>query len=755
MKYSSSSKPHTVPYEPLYEPYTHPAQSSTERSKVARHREWWRTLIRALLGAMFLLVLGFLLGYSHLARASSAGTLASAAGAVNGEIDYSESPHFIVRTEGAVVGSFPLKSTHVHAYVSGMLADVVVTQTYRNTGSVPLEAQYVFPGSARAAVYAMRMTVGNRQIDAEIKEKKEAQQVYEQAKKEGKTASLLEQERSNIFQMRVANILPGDVVTVQMHYTELLKPENGEYTFVYPTVVGPRYSSPSKQDKSTDGLLDALASMAYVNNDSDTAASAFDLEMEIDSPIAIKSIASDTHKIQVNHDQGSSYATLDIVSDGKRSDNRDVIVKYRLAGDAVESGVMLYQGSGTLDGATGANGDKAGAGESENFFLAMLEPPQRVQTSAINPREYIFVVDVSGSMHGFPLDTSKQMLRELIGQLRPSDQFNVLLFASSNRFLSTEPVPATQANIEQAIAMIDNTNSQGGTELMPALRKVYDLPKNNDVSRTVVVVTDGYVSVEREAFQIIRKNLSKANVFAFGIGSSVNRELIEGIARAGMGEPFVITDPQQARVQAAKFRKMIDSPVLTDVSVRFEGMEVYDVEPQALPDLLAQRPVVVFGKWRGAPEGVAIISGQTAQGAYSHAVPVQRHVSTHAKALRYLWARHRIASLTDAESLTHEPRFKKAITQLGLDYNLLTRYTSFVAVDKVVRNPTGENAKVNQPVPLPKGVTLPMDSQEPMMAAHVPSTPEPETWGAVMVMLSMLAMAARRRQKAQRGKLTV
>ena len=225
-------------------------------------------------------------------------------------------------------------------------------------------------------------------------------------------------------------------------------------------------------------------------------------------------------------------------------------------------------------------------------------------------------------MHGFPLDTAKALLRELIGNLKPSDSFNVLLFSGSNRFLSPHSVPATRANIEQAIRTIQQMGGGGSTELIPALKRVYAEPKAADVSRTVVVVTDGYVTVEREAFELVRRNLSQANVFSFGIGSSVNRHLMEGLARAGMGEPFIITKPEQAAAEAARFRRMIESPVLTSVKARFEGLDVYDVEPAQLPDVLGERPVVVFGKWRGEARGQVVIEGQSATGPYRNAIGV-------------------------------------------------------------------------------------------------------------------------------------
>ncbi|HZF86018.1 MAG TPA: trypsin, partial [Burkholderiaceae bacterium] len=294
---------------------------------------------------------------------------------------------------------------------------------------------------------------------------------------------------------------------------------------------------------------------------------------------------------------------------------------------------------------------------------------------------------------------------------------------------------------------IKNYSGSGSTELIPALKRVYAEPKAANVSRSIVVVTDGYVTVEREAFDLVRKNLDKANLFSFGIGSSVNRHLMEGLARAGMGEPFIITDPVQAPEQAARFRRMIESPVLTDVRATFGGLDVYDVEPQQLPDVLGERPVIVFGKWRGEARGGVTIAGQSASGPWKQGLRIDGRTAQNASALRALWARHRIAALSDQEALEAGDRYKQAITDLGLKYSLLTQYTSFIAVDKVVRNTAGSDS-VNQPLPLPQGVS------ENALGAEVPSTPEPEVFGAVAVALSMLAMLRRRARRHDKRRLT-
>ena len=654
-----------------------------------------------------------------------------------------ESPYFFVQGAQPGVEALPLKSTDVRVDISGVIADVVVTQRYKNEGTVPIEAKYLFPGSTRAAVNGLNVRIADRLITAQIREKQQARIEYDQARKEGKTAALLEQHRPNVFQMNVANILPGDDVLVELRYNELLVPTDGRYQFVYPTVVGPRYAGTASNapSETTSGSTPAHA-QAFpaqpVLREGEVSPSAFNLKVNLASPIGIQDIRSPSHAIDTAMDAGSAAkrASVQLAGAASRvSNNRDFILDYRLAGNAIQSGVLLHRG------------------EKENFFLAMVQPPQAVPQAAITPRDYVFVVDISGSMHGFPLDTAKALMRQLLGNLRASDTFNVLLFSGSNRMLAPHSVPATPANVNAAIRTIEQMGGGGSTELLPALRRVYAEPKAPELARTVVVVTDGYVTVESEAFALVRQHLGQANVFAFGIGSSVNRHLMEGLARAGMGEPFIVTRPDEAKAQAERFRKLIESPVLTSVKARFEGIDVYDVEPQQLPDVLAERPVIVFGKWRehaGTTPPNLIVEGRAAHGPYTQTLPIDVAADGPGTgALRLLWARHRIAALSDEEALTGGDAQKAAITKLGLDYSLLTQYTSFIAVDKVVRNPGGQGATANQPSPLPEGVSNLAVGEASALGAAVSSTPEPETWAAMLVVLAVLGAQMARRQRRQ------
>lgn len=607
------------------------------------------------------------------------------------------SPYFLVKSKNSKVDQMPLKETSVDVNVAGVIADVTVKQVYKNEGKNTLEAIYVFPGSTQAAVYAMTMTIGERKLIAKIEEKGKARKQYEAAKAQGKTASLLEQHRPNVFQMNVANILPKDVIKIEMHYTELLVPTDGVYEFSYPTVVGPRYSdTPIAKATSNEKWV----KNPYLNEGSKPTYT-FDINTTINAGMPIQQMACTSHKVNVNY-KNQKTGIIGLKKSEKFGGNRDYIVRYRLAGNKIQSGLLLYEGENEVASAKEEDDEAA-----EKFFLMMMQPPKAPKNNQIPPREYVFIVDVSGSMHGFPLNVSKKLLKNLIGKLRPKDKFNVMLFESSNQMMSPESMDATQANIQKAINVINRQRGGGGTRLLPALRKALEFKETKDYSRSFVVITDGYVTVEKEAFDLIRKSLDKANLFAFGIGSSVNRFLIEGMARAGMGEPFIVTHGGEADVKAEKFRNYIQNPVLTNIKIKYDGFQAYDVEPWSVPDVFAERPIIVYGKYRGTPKGKITVTGLSGKKTYKKTIKVSSATQENNQAIRYLWARERIKLHDDYRRYYGANRAKhiKKITQLGLKYNLLTQYTSFIAVSPEVRNKEGKIITVKQPLPLPKGVS--------------------------------------------------
>ena len=599
------------------------------------------------------------------------------------ESDRTLSPYFVVQSDDPDTDRLPLKKVNADVKITGIIAETTITQVYRNEGRNTLEAIYVFPGSTRAAVHSLRMTIGPRVIEAEIMERRKARQTYEQAKQEGRTASLLEQQRPNVFQMNVANILPGDEILVELKYSELLIPEDGIYEFVFPTVVGPRYSQTPAEGAPPE---EKWVENPYLHQGED-APYDFDLNVNLTAGMPIKDISTPGNECDLEY-EGADKAHASPI-DKARAARKDFVLRYRLAGSKIETGLILYPGN------------------EEKLFLLLMEPPQRVKPKELVPREYIFIVDVSGSMNGFPLnDIGKPLMSKIINDLRPQDYMNVLLFAGGSALLSPDKsLPANSENKARAVSWINSRQGGGGTNLLPALKRALSLPKTEGVSRIITIITDGYVSVEKQAFELVRENLNQANLFAFGVGSSVNRHLIEGLARSGRGEPFVVLNPSQGAREAEKFRDYINSPVLTDINIKFEGLDVYDVEPPQSPDLFARRPLAVFGKYRGPAHGEITVTGRTAAGIFKKEITVDKaESSADYRSLPLLWARDRIGRISDLYRVSRTDPLAEEITNLGLKYHLMTQFTSFVAVDKIKRA-DGSLVTVKQPLPLPEGVS--------------------------------------------------
>lgn len=592
------------------------------------------------------------------------------------------SPYFYVESKETGTDCFPLKKTDVTAVIEGVVADIHVVQTYTNAGTNPINARYVFPASTQVTIHGMQMQIGNQVVTATIKEKEEAKQEFENAKSEGKSASMLSEERPNVFTMDVANIMPGDEVHIDLHYSELIAPTEGTYQFVFPTVTGPRYVGPIKDDS---GNRDEWTATPYLPEGS-TPSDAYNINVTISEGVPITALSSSSHQINIDWNE-STNAHVTLTDPSDYAGNRDFILDFKLTGNDIGTGLMMSQN------------------EKENFFMLMIQPPERYEISDIPPREYIFVLDVSGSMSGFPLDTAKELMKNLVSDLRETDTFNLILFSGTSYQMAERSLPATKENIRKALELINEQSGAGGTELSSALEDALDIPANADTSRNIVIITDGYIYGEDEIFQLINENISQADFFPFGIGSSVNRYLIEGIAKTGQGEPFIVTKEEEASEIADKFSTYIQSPVLTDIQVSFDGFDVYDIEPAVLPTLYAQKPIVLLGKWRGEPAGTIQVTGKTGNGDYTQSISVSDVISGSNDALGYLWARKRVERLTNYGLNENNPDVKDEITQIGLSHHMITPYTSFIAVLDIVRNPDGESADVKQPLSLPLEVS--------------------------------------------------
>ena len=614
------------------------------------------------------------------------------------DTDHSEAPRFVLRDEnGAPLTGIdlPLISTSAEVHIAGTIANVTVHQTYRNTHKETLQAEYVFPASTRAAVHGMTMRIGDRVIEAKVKEREAAKQEFQEAQKAGKKASLLEQQRPNVFQMSVANITSGITIDVELRYTEHIVPEEGVYEFVYPVVVGQRYDGgPNKTNEEWTSNPHTLT----LQPDFPKARPRFTFHASIASPLPLKDVLVPTYPCDVTFPSAQQAEIKLRTDDGKHDNNNDLVLRYRLSDNAITSGLMT------------------GTSHEENFFLLMAEPPARVASAQILPREYIFILDVSGSMKGYPMDVAKRLMERLFKDLRPQDKFNVLLFSGGSALYQNTSPQATEDELENAFDLIDRESGRGGTELLPALRRALDIPRTAGMSRSFVIVTDGFVAVEREAFQLVREKAGDANVFPFGIGANVNRFLIEGLARAGQGQPFVVLGEAEVEAVAERFATYIEAPVLTGITVEYEGLNVQDVTPLHVADLFAQRPISLYGKFSGQAQGTIVIRGTTPSGPYENRIDVSKAFTpADPDALRYLWARNTIARMDDDQQAGNDSELKTSITELGLKYNLLTRFTSFIAVEE--NPPTG--AEKNKPMP-------------------AGSVPEPHEWA--MILLSCLVI---------------
>jgi Ca-activated chloride channel homolog len=668
----------------------------------------WRALMNALKPALQrMCAAALLVGMPFLA--------ATPAGAEDGALNESalkesaQSPYFAVDIDSGL-DQFPMKETRVTARLNGVIASVHVRQRYRNEGTTPINAKYIFPGSTRAAVNAMTMSIGDRRLVAKIKEKEQARQIFNAAKAAGQTASLLSQKRPNVFSMDVANIAVGTDVVVEMDYTEFLTANEGVYEFMYPGVVGPRYGGDAGAAAISNPYL-----KKEQNKDSSGRAT-FNISVELASPIAVHDLQSPTHQVTTRW-TGATAATVNLNESLQTAGNRDYVLHYRLQDNAIVSGITRFSSG------------------ADSYFMLQAEPPKRVSRAELPARDYVFIVDISGSMDGFPLNTAKVLIEKLLAGLQSRDSFNILFFAGGSQVLAPQSLPATPENIALAMQMLARMSGGGGTELLPALRQALAMPVAEGTSRSMVVITDGYITAEGAAFRIVDENLGNSNLFAFGIGSSVNRFLIEGLAKVGRAEAFVVSSEMDAAREAERFRNYISAPVLTDIKVSGTGVELYDTEPVAQPDLLAERPVLVLGKYRNAKAGASIeLTGVSGAGAQSWKFALGN--ADKDRSLPLLWARKRLERLYVFPNAAEDSR--QEILALGLKYSLLTSATSFIAVDEVVSNPTKLATDVKQPLPLPAGVS------NSAVGSELQPAPEPEwlllgLWCSMLLVLRQLS----------------
>ena len=611
----------------------------------------------------------------------------------------------VVDATGKPRSTCPLKHTDVKAEISGFISRVVVTQHFENPFQEKIEAVYTFPLPQNAAVDDMTMLVGERTIKGKILPREEAQAVYEAAKSEGKVASLLDQERPNIFTQSVANILPGEKVKITISYVETLTYVNGAYEFVFPMVVGPRYvpGAPKPESQGSGFAPDTKqvpdASRITPKSLPEGVRSGHDISLEValDAGLIIDKIDSKTHPTDVQR-PGAHSARLRL-KDSETIPNKDFVLRYDIAGQAIQDALLTHRS------------DKGG------FFTFILQPPERVTAEDVTPKELVFVLDTSGSMGGFPIEKAKETMKLALDSLYPSDTFNLITFAGDTRILFPQPVPATRANLNKAQAFLRASSGEGGTEMMTAIKAALEPSDKQSHIRIVCFMTDGYVGNDMEIVSEVQKH-PNARVFSFGIGSSVNRFLLDKMAEAGRGEVEYVDLDDDGSAAARRFHERVRNPLLTDIAIEWNNLPVADVYPQRIPDLFGAKPVIIKGRYTGAGRGTIRLKGKMAGGDFVRDIPVEfpETMASH-DVLASLWARARIDDLMNqdfngAQSGAMRPELKDTITQLGIEYRLMTQFTSFVAVEEMIVTDSGKPRRIDVPVEVPKGVKVDVDSSE-------------------------------------------
>ncbi|MGB9178959.1 MAG: VIT and VWA domain-containing protein, partial [Pyrinomonadaceae bacterium] len=603
----------------------------------------------------------------------------------------------VVDPQGKVRGLCPLKHTDVKAEISGFLSRVRVTQEFENPFKDKIEAVYTFPLPQSAAVDDMTMQVGERTVRGKILRREQAQAVYEAAKTNGKVASLLDQERPNIFTQSVANIMPGEKVTIIISYVETLKYEDGTYEFSFPMVVGPRYvpGTPAKEQgagfsSDTDKVPDASRITPQPPPAGMRAGHDISLDVTLDAGVPVDALKSNSHEVEVEKaDVSHAHVRL---ANRNEIPNKDFVLKYEVAGQKIEDALLTHRT------------DKGG------YFTLILQPPERVTAEDVMPKELVFVLDTSGSMEGFPIEKAKETMKLALDGLYPQDTFNLITFAGDTRILFEKPVPATKENLRKAQRFLSSTEGSGGTEMMKAIRAALDPSDAQDHVRIVCFMTDGYIGNDMEIIGEVQKH-TNARVFSFGIGSSVNRFLLDKMAEYGRGEVEYVSLNDDGSAAARRFHERVRNPLLTDISVDWNGLPVADVYPQRIPDLFSAKPVVLSGRYTEGASGTIRLKGKMSGRDFVKEIPVQLpEAQAQHDVLATLWARRRIDNLmgqdfNGMQQGNMKPELQETITQLGLEYRLMTQFTSFVAVEEMTITDGGKPRRVDVPVEIPEGVS--------------------------------------------------
>jgi len=611
----------------------------------------------------------------------------------------------LIVTGAPTASSLPLEHTDVVAHISGPLASVSVAQRFGNSFSEPVELAYLFPLPHGAAIVDYELRIGQRVIRADMKELEEARRTYSTARDQGQRAGLLEQRRPNLFSIQLANVQPGETILATIRYQERLRYDDGCYSFVFPMGITPKYH----RDPAEAAKVDAPVAAA-----GDSIGTA-DIGITVDGGGPADDPQSPSHQVEITRMDERRFGVRLL---GGVIPNKDFVLRYRVADTAVRAAACTSISEG---GAT---------------VLITALPPRLTDDSEPSPREFIFVIDRSGSMSGEPLLQARNALRSCLRSMGPQDTFNIQAFDDRIEWFSQSANPVVQAAVERADKWLERIDARGGTDILGAIDSVLMIDSDPERQSYIVFLTDGAVSADDEALRRAQRQLGRARLFTFGVGPSVNRSLLMRMAELGHGTAEFLQLNEDIEEAIIRFQDRVAYPVLQDITLDWEGVTAWDVYPARLPDLYIGQPLELVARIRATSEGPGRLRISGRSGNLPVALEVELPPSTTAEPIiTRAWARARVDALLDG--LRDEPgqmgALRSEIIGLAIAHRLLTPFTAFVAVDsEVTEKRSDKQTRVSVAVPLPEGLIMEGFFGSPMAcAAAPPSPPLPTRIGSV------------------------
>jgi Ca-activated chloride channel family protein len=598
--------------------------------------------------------------------------------------------------DGQLQQQAPVLKSDIQIDITGMLARVRVEHLFSNPSQSWMEGVYQFPLPETAAVERLQMQIGERVIEGQIKEKKAARQIYRKARDSGQRATLLKQQRANIFTVSLSNIAPGEEIRVVTEFQQQARYTQSRFELRLPLVIAPRYipgkplsgdsvvhSTHSGWGLDTDQVADGSQITPPVMDPGDGLINPVSLRVRLDAGLPLQHVTSHYHPMLEQVD-GAGVVHLRLAH-GEVPADRDFLLSWQPQSESVPRSVLFTD-----------------RWREEEYALLMILPPESDSTDGGLDRDVIFVIDHSGSMHGPSMEQAKAALRLSIAGLKPTDRFNLIGFNNRTRMLFSTPQPAGRANLSQALRFIDRMHAEGGTEMFPALEKALTNGDQGSRLRQIVFLTDGSVGNEQALFELIRQQLGASRLFTVGIGSAPNTLFMRRAAQYGRGSFTYIGDLSEVASRMQGLLERLQHPAMSHIRLTWQGPGEIEVEPRRLPDLYLREPLMISLKGKRL-EGILALQGNRGEEVWKETVKVQSNGE--ATGLHTLWARERIASLQalPEEELAEETK-RQRVVDLALKHQIISPYTSLVAVEKHIARPQSEGLKSGMmPVNLPTG----------------------------------------------------